>query len=193
MPLIPMVVDSSTHGGERSYDIYSRLLRDRIIMISEPVDDQMASIVVAQLLFLEKDDKDRDIELYINSPGGVVTAGLSIYDAMQTVKPDVATICIGQASSAAAFLLAGGAKGKRFALPHARMMIHQVSGGFQGTSLDIEVQAREALRLNEIMATLLHRHTHQPIERIKRDIERDYYMSADEAIDYGLIDAVMKR
>jgi ATP-dependent Clp protease protease subunit len=188
-----MVVEQSSLGGERAYDIYSRLLRDRIVMVSEPIDDPMASIVVAQLLFLEKQDSHKDIELYINSPGGVVTAGLSIYDTMQTIRPDVATICLGQAASAAALLLAGGAPGKRYALPHARMMVHQVSGGFQGTALDIEVQAREALRLDDLTATILHRHTHQPIERIKKDIQRDYYMSTPEAIDYGLIDEVLKR
>ena len=193
MPLVPMVVESSPLGGERAFDIYSRLLRDRIVIISEPIDDHMASLVVAQLLFLEKQDPHKDIELYINSPGGVVTAGLSIYDTMHTVKPDVATICIGQAASAAALLLAGGTRGKRYALPHARIMIHQVSGGFQGTSLDIEVQAREALRLNDTMAHILHQHTGQPVSRIKEDIQRDYYLSAKEAIEYGLIDEVMKR
>jgi ATP-dependent Clp protease protease subunit len=187
-----MVVEQSPLG-ERAYDIYSRLLKDRIIFIGEPVDDHMANLVVAQMLFLEKEDADRDIEIYINSPGGVVTAGLAMYDAMQTVKPDVATFCIGQAASIAAVLLSCGAKGKRYALPSARIMIHQVSGGFQGTAPDIEVQAREALRANEQIVDILHRHTGQSIDRIKRDIARDYFMSAAEARDYGLVDHVLVR
>jgi len=192
MPVIPMVVEQSPLG-ERAYDIYSRLLKDRIIFLGEPVDDHMANLVVAQMLFLEKEDADRDIEIYINSPGGVVTAGLAMYDAMQTVKPDVATFCIGQAASIAAVLLSGGAKGKRFALPSARIMIHQVSGGFQGTAPDFEVQAREALRANEQIIDILHRHTGQGIDRIKRDMQRDYFMSAADARDYGLVDHVLVR
>jgi ATP-dependent Clp protease protease subunit len=192
MPVIPMVVEQSPLG-ERAYDIYSRLLKDRIIFIGEPVNDHIANLVVAQMLFLEKEDGDRDIEIYINSPGGVVTAGLAMYDAMQTVKPDVATFCIGQAASIAAVLLSGGAKGKRYALPSARIMIHQVSGGFQGTALDIEVQAREALRANEQITDILHRHTGQSIDRIQRDIQRDHFMSAMEARDYGLVDHVLIR
>jgi ATP-dependent Clp protease protease subunit len=193
MAMIPMVVEQTAFGGERAFDIFSRLLRDRIIMIYEPVDDHMASLVVAQLLFLEKEDPNRDIELYINSPGGVVTAGLAMYDTIQMIKPDVATICVGQAASAAAVLLCCGTKGKRYALPNARIMVHQVSGGFQGTALDIEVQAREALRANETIAKTLHKHSGQPIDRIRRDIQRDYFMSATEAVEYGLIDAVMER
>jgi ATP-dependent Clp protease protease subunit len=192
MPVIPMVVEQSPLG-ERAYDIYSRLLKDRIIFIGEPVDDHMANLVVAQMLFLEKEDADRDIEIYINSPGGVVTAGLAMYDAMQTVKPDVATFCMGQAASIAAVLLSGGAKGKRYALPSARIMIHQVSGGFQGVAQDIEIQAREALRANEQIADVLHRHTGQNLDRIKRDIQRDYFMSAAEARDYGIVDHVLVR
>jgi ATP-dependent Clp protease protease subunit len=187
-----MVVEQSPLG-ERAYDIYSRLLKDRIIFVGEPVDDHMANLVVAQMLFLEKEDSDRDIEIYINSPGGVVTAGLAMYDAMQTVKPDVATFCMGQAASFAAILLAGGARGKRYALPSARIMIHQVSGGFQGTAPDIEIQAREALRANDQIIDILHRHTGQSIDRIKRDMQRDYFMSAAEARDYGLVDHVLVR
>ena len=190
MSLIPMVVEQSARG-ERSYDIYSRLLKDRIIFIGEPVDDHIANLVVAELLFLEKDDPDRDIEIYINSPGGVVSAGLAMYDTMRTVKPDVATICVGQAASIAAVLLAGGAEGKRYALPHARMMVHQVSAGFQGTAIDIDIQAREVLKANEQIAHILHRHTGQDVDRINRDIQRDYFMSASEAVDYGLIDHVL--
>lgn len=190
--LIPMVVEQSPLG-ERAYDLYSRLLKDRIIFLGDPVDDHVANSVVAQLLFLEKQDAHADIELYINSPGGVVSAGLAMYDTMQSVKPDVATFCIGQAASIAAVLLAGGTAGKRFALPHARMMVHQVSAGFQGTAIDIDVQAREILRTNEIIAGLLSRHTGQSTERIKRDIERDYFMSAEEAIEYGLVDRLLER
>lgn len=192
MPLVPMVIEESPLG-ERAYDLYSRLLKDRIIFLGEPVDDHVANTVVAQLLFLEKQDSDRDIEMYINSPGGVVSAGLAMYDAMQTIKPDVATFCIGQAASISAVLLAGGKKGKRYALPHARMMVHQVSAGFQGTALDIDVMAREILRTNEIIAGLLSRDTGQSRERIKRDIERDYFMSAEEAREYGLVDHLLER
>jgi ATP-dependent Clp protease protease subunit len=192
MPLVPMVLEQSPMG-ERAYDLYSRLLKDRIVFIGEPVEDQMANTIVAQLLFLEKQDPERDIEIYINSPGGVVTAGLAIYDAMQTVKPDVATFCIGQAASISAVLLSGGKKGKRYALPHARMMVHQVSAGFQGTALDIDVQAREVLKTNDLLARILHKHTGQTIERIKTDIQRDYFMSAVEAVDYGLVDHVLER
>ena len=192
MSLVPMVVEQSARG-ERSYDIYSRLLKDRIIFIGEPIDDHVANLVVAELLFLEKEDPDRDIEMYINSPGGSVFAGLAMYDTMQTIKPDIATICIGQAASFAAVLLAGGAKGKRYALPHARMMMHQVSAGFQGTAIDIDIQAREILKANETIARILHEHTGQDVDRIKRDIERDYFLSAGEAVDYGLVDHVLLR
>ncbi|MES2465076.1 MAG: ATP-dependent Clp protease proteolytic subunit [Armatimonadota bacterium] len=192
MPMIPYVVEQDARG-ERSYDIYSRLLKDRIIVLGDQVEDHMANVIIAQLLFLEKQDPDRDIELYINSPGGVVTAGLAMYDTMQSIKPDVATICMGSASSIAAVLLAGGAPGKRYALKHARMMIHQVSGGFQGTALDIEIQAREALYHNKVLAEILSERTGQPLEKIKNDISRDFFMSAEEAIAYGLVDRMVER
>jgi ATP-dependent Clp protease protease subunit len=192
MGLIPMVVEQSARG-ERSYDIYSRLLKDRIIIIGEPIDDHIANLVVAELLFLEKEDPDRDVEIYINSPGGSVTAGLAIYDTMQTIKPDIATICVGQAASMGAVLLAGGAKGKRYALPHARMMIHQVSAGFQGTALDIDIQAREILKYNDLLARILQSHTGQDLDRLKADIQRDYFMSSTEAVEYGLVDSVLER
>jgi ATP-dependent Clp protease protease subunit len=191
MPYIPMpYVVEQTHRGERSYDIYSRLLKDRIIFLGTPVDDDVANVIIAQLLFLESEDPDKDINLYINSPGGSVTAGLAIYDTMQYVKPQVSTICLGQAASMGAFLLAGGAAGKRFAVPNARIMIHQLSGGFQGQATDIEIQAKEALRLKAKLNEIMARHTRQPIERIERDTERDYFMSAGEAKEYGLIDDV---
>ena len=190
--MVPMVVEQSARG-ERAYDIYSRLLKDRIIFIGEPIDDHIANLMVAELLFLEKEDPDRDIEMYINSPGGSVTAGLAIYDTMQAVRPDVATTCVGQAASMGAVLLAGGTKGKRGALPHARMMVHQVSAGFQGTAIDIDIQAREILKYNELLARILQGHTGQDLERIKADISRDYFMSAPEAVEYGLIDQVMTR
>jgi ATP-dependent Clp protease protease subunit len=187
-----MVVEQSARG-ERAYDIYSRLLKDRIIFIGEPIDDHVANLVVAELLFLEKEDPDRDIEMYINSPGGSVTAGLAIYDTMQTIKADVATTCIGQAASMGAVLLAGGTKNKRSALPHARMMVHQVSAGFQGTAIDIDIQAREILKYNDLLARILQNHTGQDFDRIKSDIQRDYFMSAQEAVEYGLVDQVMVR
>jgi ATP-dependent Clp protease protease subunit len=190
--LIPYVVEQDARG-ERSYDIYSRLLKDRIIFIGDQVDDHIANIVVAQLLFLEKQDGDRDIEMYINSPGGSVTAGLAMYDTMQMIKCDVATICVGQAASMGAVLLAGGAKGKRYALPHARMMIHQVSAGFQGTAIDIDIQAREILRYNEELARILQDHTGQDFDRLKTDIQRDFFMSSREAVAYGLIDEVLSQ
>ena len=192
MPLIPYVVEQDARG-ERSYDIYSRLLKDRIIVLGDQVDDHIANVIIAQMLFLEKQDPDRDIELYINSPGGVVTAGLAMYDTMQSIKPDVATICMGSSASIAAVLLAGGAKGKRYALKHSRMMIHQVSGGFQGTALDIEIQAREALYHNRVLAEILSERTGQSLERIKNDIQRDFFMSAEEAVSYGLIDSIVER
>lgn len=190
--LIPMVVEQDARG-ERSFDIYSRLLRDRILFIGEQVDDHMANLVIAQLLFLEKADPDRDIDIYINSPGGSVTAGLAMYDTMQMIKPDVATICVGQAASMGAVLLAGGTKGKRYALPHARMMIHQVSAGFQGTALDIDIQAREILKYNDLLARILQSHTGQDYDRLKADIQRDYFMSSEEAVEYGLVDEVLVR
>jgi ATP-dependent Clp protease, protease subunit len=192
MPYIPMpFVVEQTHRGERSYDIYSRLLKDRIVFLGTPIDDDVANIVIAQLLFLESEDPDKDISLYINSPGGSVTAGLAIYDTMQYVKPAVSTICLGQAASMGAFLLAGGATGKRFAVPNARIMIHQLSGGFQGQATDIEIQAKEALRLKARLNELLAKHTKQPIERIEKDTDRDYFMGAGEAKEYGVIDEVI--
>jgi len=190
--LIPMVVEQ-TARGERAYDIYSRLLKDRIVFVGTPINDDIANLVVASLLFLEKEDPDKDIDMYINSPGGVVSAGLAIYDTMQMIRPDVATICIGQAASMGAVLLAGGAAGKRYALPHARIMIHQVHAGFQGTALDIEIQAREVLRYKDILNNILHKHTGQPIERVEQDTARDYFMSAQEAKEYGIIDQVLDR
>jgi len=191
MPYIPMpYVIEQTHRGERSYDIYSRLLKDRIVFLGTPIDDDVANVIIAQLLFLESEDPDKDINLYINSPGGSVTAGLAIYDTMQYVKPLVATICLGQAASMGAFLLAGGAPGKRSAVPNARIMIHQLSGGYQGQASDIEIQAKEALRLKAKLNEILARHTKQPIERIEQDTDRDYYMGPGEAKEYGIIDDV---
>lgn len=188
--LIPMVIEQ-THRGERAYDIYSRLLKDRIIFIGSPVSDEMANIVIAQFLFLESDDPDKDIFLYINSPGGVVTAGLAIYDTIQYVKPDVSTICMGQAASMAAVLLAAGAQGKRFALPHARILIHQPMGGFSGQATDIDIQAREILRLREELNMILAKHTKQPLKKIQADTERDYFMTGQEAKEYGIVDDVV--
>jgi ATP-dependent Clp protease protease subunit len=188
--LVPMVVEQ-TSRGERAYDIYSRLLKDRVVFAVGPVEDYSANVIVAQLLFLESENPDKDIALYVNSPGGHVTAGLAIYDTMQYIKPDVSTICIGQAASMGAILLAGGAKGKRFALPHSRIMIHQPLGGMQGQAADMEIHAREILytrdRLNEILA----RHTGQSVERIKNDTDRDNFMRAEDAVSYGLIDKVL--
>jgi ATP-dependent Clp protease, protease subunit len=192
MPYVPMpFVVEQTHRGERSYDIYSRLLKDRIVFLGTPVDDDVANVIIAQLLFLESEDPDKDISLYINSPGGSVTAGLAIYDTMQYVKPQVSTICLGQAASMGAFLLAGGAKGKRFAVPNARIMIHQLSGGFQGQGTDIEIHAREALRLKQKLNEILARHSGQPLERIEKDTERDYFMGPGEAKEYGILDEVI--
>ena len=188
--LIPMVVERSNRG-ERAYDIYSRLLKDRIVFIGGPIDDNVANVVVAQLLFLESEDPDKDIHLYINSPGGVVTAGLAIYDTMQYIRPDVSTICIGQAASMGSLLLAAGTKGKRYALPLARIMIHQPHGGAQGQSTDIQIQAKEILRLREIGNDILVKHTGQDRERVVADTERDNFMSAEEAKTYGLIDEVI--
>ncbi|SDF19652.1 ATP-dependent Clp endopeptidase proteolytic subunit ClpP [Sporolituus thermophilus] len=192
MTFVPIVVEQSNRG-ERAYDIYSRLLKDRIVFIGGPIDDHLANLVIAQLLFLESEDPDKDIHLYINSPGGVVTAGLAIYDTMQYIKPDVSTICLGSAASMAAVLLAAGAPGKRYALPYARVMIHQPLGGAQGQATDIQIQAREILRLREILNDILARHTGKPLERIQHDTERDYFMSSEEAKEYGIIDAVVVR
>ena len=190
--LVPMVVEQ-TARGERSYDIYSRLLKDRVIFMTGQVEDHMANLVVAQMLFLESENPDKDIHLYINSPGGSVTAGLSIYDTMQFIKPDVSTMCIGQAASMGAMLLAGGAKGKRLALPHSRMMIHQPSGGAQGQASDIEIQANEIIKLRLSLNVLLAEHTGKSVEAIAEDTERDNFMSADEAQEYGLVDKVIQR
>lgn len=189
--LVPIVVEQ-TSRGERAYDIYSRLLKDRIIFLGTAIDDSFANLVIAQLLFLEAEDPDKDIHLYINSPGGVVTAGLAIYDTMQYIKPDVSTICIGQASSMGALLLAAGTRGKRFALPNSRIMIHQPMGGFQGQATDIEIHAREILRLKDSLNRILAFHTGQPFERVRQDTERDYFMSGEEAKEYGIIDEVIK-
>jgi ATP-dependent Clp protease protease subunit len=190
--LVPIVVEQ-TARGERSYDIYSRLLKERVIFLVGPVEDHMANLVVAQLLFLESENPDKDIHLYINSPGGVVTAGLSIYDTMQFINPDVSTMCIGQAASMGALLLAGGAKGKRFALPHSRMMIHQPSGGAQGQASDIHIQAQEILKLKERLNRIMSDHTGQTMEVIAKDTDRDNFMSAEEAVNYGLIDRVLDK
>lgn len=188
--LIPMVVEQ-TSRGERAYDIYSRLLKERVIFLVGPVEDHMANLVVAQLLFLESENPDKDIHLYINSPGGSVTAGLSIYDTMQFIRPDVSTMCIGQAASMGAVLLAGGAKGKRYALPHSRTMIHQPLGGFQGQAADFEIHAKEILEIRERLNRILAKHTGQPMERIQKDTDRDFFLSAEESVEYGLIDEVM--
>lgn len=192
MSLVPIVVEQ-TNRGERSYDIYSRLLKDRIIMLSDQVNDVTASLVVAQLLFLESEDPDKDIYLYINSPGGSITSGMAIYDTMQYIKPDVSTICIGMAASMGAFLLAAGAKGKRFALPNSEIMIHQPLGGFQGQATDIDIHAKRILRMKDTLNQILSERTGQPLDKIKRDVERDYFMEAQEAMEYGLIDKVITK
>jgi ATP-dependent Clp protease protease subunit len=190
MTLIPMVVEQ-TNRGERAYDIYSRLLKDRIIFLSSVIDDNLANIVIAQLLFLESEDPDKDIHLYLNSAGGVVTAGLAIYDTMQYIKPNVSTLCMGQAASMAAVLLAAGEKGKRYALPHSRILLHQPLGGFQGQASDIDIHAREILRMREELDSILVTHTKQPQERIRKDTDRDFFMSGEQAKDYGIIDRVI--
>ena len=192
MSVIPMVVDQ-TSRGERAYDIYSRLLKDRVIFLSGEVEDNMANLIVAQLLFLESEDPDKDINLYINSPGGSVTAGMAIYDTMQFIKPDVRTLCVGQACSMGAFLLAGGAAGKRGALPHARVMIHQPLGGFRGQASDIQIHAQEILKIKGTLNERLAFHTGQPTETIEKDTDRDNFMSAEEAKNYGLIDEVFSK
>jgi ATP-dependent Clp protease protease subunit len=188
--LIPMVIEQSSRG-ERAYDIYSRLLKDRIIFLGEEVIDGMANIVIAQMLFLESEDPDKDINVYINSPGGSVTAGLAIYDTMQYIKPDVATICMGQTTSMAALLLAAGAKGKRYALPHSRIMIHQPLGGAQGQATDIDIHAREILKVRDSLNQIIAEHTGQPVEKVRKDTERDYFMSSEMALEYGIIDKVI--
>ena len=188
--LIPIVVEQSSRG-ERAYDIYSRLLKDRIIFMGEQVHDDMANIVIAQMLFLESEDPGKDVNIYVNSPGGSVTAGLAIYDTMQYIKPDVATICMGQATSMGAILLAAGTKGKRYALPHARVMIHQPLGGAQGQATDIDIQAKEILKIKDLVQRILAEHTGQPMKKIREDTERDYFMDSQEALEYGLIDKVI--
>jgi ATP-dependent Clp protease, protease subunit len=192
MSLVPIVVERSNRG-ERAYDIFSRLLKDRIIFLGDPIEDHIANLVIAQLLFLAAEDPEKDVNLYVNSPGGVVTAGLAIYDTMQYLKCPVSTICIGQASSMGALLLAAGTKGKRFALPHARIMIHQPLGGVQGQATDIDIQAREILRMRETINEILVRHTGQPMEAIRRDTDRDFFMSPEQAREYGIIDEVIVR
>ncbi|MCU0822738.1 MAG: ATP-dependent Clp endopeptidase proteolytic subunit ClpP [Spirochaetes bacterium] len=192
MSLIPMVVEQ-TARGERAYDIFSRLLKDRIIFLGEAIDDHVSSLIIAQMLFLEAEDPDKDIFLYINSPGGVVTSGLAIYDTMQYIKPDVATICIGQAASMGSLLLSAGAKGKRSALPNSRIMIHQPMGGFQGQASDIEIQAKEIMKMKTKLNEIYAKHTGWPLDKIEKDIDRDYFMSGDEAQEYNIIDKVVKK
>ena len=191
MPLVPMVVEQ-TSRGERAYDIYSRLLKDNIVFIGSPIDDVISNLVIAQLLFLEAEDPDKDISIYINSPGGSVTAGLAIYDTMQFVKPDISTICIGQAASMAAVLLAAGTTGKRFALPNSRVLLHQPMGGFSGQASDIDIHAREILRIKDRLNEILHHHTRQPLDRLKTDTDRDFIMSANQSKEYGIIDQVIQ-
>ena len=190
--LIPIVIEQ-TSRGERSYDIYSRLLKDRIIFLGTGVDDNVANAIIAQMLFLESDEPDQDVYLYVNSPGGQVSSGMAVYDTMQYIKPDVQTICIGQAASMGALLLSAGAKGKRFALPHARIMIHQPSGGFQGQHTDIEIQAKEISRIREILDGVLARHSGQDAKKVRKDTERDHYMTGEEALSYGLIDKLITK
>jgi ATP-dependent Clp protease protease subunit len=192
MPLIPIVIEQDGRG-ERAFDIYSRLLKDRIVFLGVAIDDDVANLVVAQLLYLESEDPDKEIHFYINSPGGLVSAGLAIYDTMQYIKAPVSTYCMGQAASMAAILLAAGQKGKRYALPHARILIHQPMGGFSGQATDVEIQAREMLRLKHELNVILTRHTNQPIDRIEKDTDRDYYMSGEQASEYGIIDAVIQK
>ncbi len=190
--LVPMVVEQSSRG-ERAYDIYSRLLKERVIFLCGPVEDLVANVVVAQLLFLESENPDKDIHLYINSPGGLVTAGLTVYDTMQFIKPDVSTMCIGQAASMGALLLAGGAKGKRYCLPNSRLMIHQPLGGFQGQASDVDIHAKEILRTRERLNEILAHHTGQPLERVAADTDRDRFMGGQEAVEYGIVDQVLDR
>ena len=190
--LIPIVIEQ-TSRGERAYDIYSRLLKDRIIILGTPIDDAIANLVIAQMLFLESEDPDKDLYLYVNTPGGHVTAGLAIYDTIQYIKPDVCTICLGQAASMGALLLAAGATGKRFALPHSRILIHQPMGGFQGQATDIDIHAREILRMREELDKIMVKHTRQSLQRIRQDTERDFFMSGDEAKKYGIIDEVIEK
>lgn len=190
--LVPMVVEQ-TARGERAYDIYSRLLKERVIFLVGEIEQHMANLIIAQLLFLESENPDKDVNLYINSPGGVVTAGLAIYDTMQFIKPDVSTLCIGHAASAAALVLAAGTKGKRYGLPHSTIMIHQVLGGYQGQGTDIQIHAKETLRISETLNQILAAHTGKPLEQIRKDTDRDYFMSPEDAMEYGLIDGVISK
>jgi ATP-dependent Clp protease protease subunit len=190
MTLIPIVIEKDGRG-ERAYDIYSRLLKERIVFVGTAIDDDVANLVIAQMLFLESEDPDKDIHLYINSPGGIVTSGLAIYDTMQYIRPNVSTLCMGQAASIAALLLSAGGKGKRYALPHSRILIHQPMGGFQGQAADVDIQAREILRLREELNRIMVKHTRQPLERIQADTDRDFYMTGEQAKDYGIIDEVV--
>jgi ATP-dependent Clp protease protease subunit len=192
MALIPIVVEQDSRG-ERAYDIYSRLLKDRILFVGSPIEDHIANLIIAQLLFLEADDPDKDIHMYINSPGGVVTSGLAIYDTMQYIKPNISTLCLGQASSMGALLLAAGAPGLRYALPHSRILIHQPLGGFQGQATDVDIQAREILRMREELNHVLVRHTGQPYEKIQKDTDRDFFMTGEQAKEYGIVDKVISQ
>lgn len=192
VPLIPIVIEQSGRG-ERAYDIYSRLLKERIIFLGTPVTDDVANLIIAQILFLESEDPEKDIHFYINTPGGLVTAGMAIYDTMQYVKPPISTLCIGQAASMGAVLLAAGTRGKRFALPHSRILIHQPMGGFQGPASDIEIHAREILRMREELNQVLAKHTGQPVERIREDTDRDFFMTGQQALEYGIVDEVITR
>jgi ATP-dependent Clp protease, protease subunit len=192
MPLVPMVVEQ-TSRGERAYDIYSRLLKDNIVFIGQPIDDILANLVIAQLLFLEAEDPDKDISIYINSPGGSITAGLAIYDTMQFIKPDISTFCVGQAASMAAVLLAAGTRGKRFVLPNSRILIHQPMGGVQGQASEIEIHAREILRMRETLNVILKKHTGQSLDKIERDTDRDFIMTAAQSLEYGLVDHVIEK
>ncbi len=192
MTLIPIVVEQDSRG-ERAYDIYSRLLKDRILFLGSPIEDHVANLIIAQLLFLEADDPDKDIHMYINSPGGVVTSGLAIYDTMQYIKPNISTLCLGQASSMGALLLAAGAPGLRYALPHSRILIHQPLGGFQGQATDVDIQAREILRMREELNNILVRHTGQPYEKIQKDTDRDFFMTGEQAKEYGIVDKVISQ
>lgn len=190
--VIPMVVEQSARG-ERAYDIYSRLLKDRVIFLGDPIDDHLANLIIAELLFLEREEPDSDIDIYINSPGGSVSAGLAVYDTMQIVKCDIATICVGLAASMGAVLLAGGTPGKRYALPHSRVMLHQVAGGYEGTVSDARIRLEEMVRAQDTLMEIMSKHTGQPIEKVKRDCDRDYWLSAEEAREYGIVDKVMEK
>ena len=190
--LVPMVVET-TNRGERAYDIYSLLLKERIVFLGTPINDHVANLIIAQLLFLDREDPERDIHMYIHSPGGLITSGLAIYDTMQLIKPDVSTICVGMAASMAAVLLAGGTAGKRYALPNSRIMIHSVAGGYEGPVQDAEIRLREMIRMQDVLTEILARHTHQPTDKVRRDMDRDYFMSPQEALEYGLIDKIVDK